>query len=136
VSYLVDTNVLSELRKGRRANPNVSMWFAGVGGEELWLSVLVIGEIRKGIENIRRRDQAAATNLDAWLDELLSEHADRIIDIDQRISDVWGRFNSPNPLPTVDSLLAATAHVHGLTVVTRNTDDVARTGVPCLNPFE
>jgi predicted nucleic acid-binding protein len=94
-----------------------------------------VGEIRKGIENIRRRDVPSAEALDSWLQDLVATHADRILEIDQGIAEQWGRFNVPDPLPVIDSLLAATAQVHGLTFVTRNLDDVERTGVECLNPF-
>jgi predicted nucleic acid-binding protein len=135
VSYLVDTNVVSELRKGRRCDPGVASWFAGVSSEDIYLSVLTVGEIRKGIENIRRRDQPAAKNLDSWLQELLTTHQDRILPVDQNIAEKWGHFNVPDPLPVLDSLLAATAQEHGLTLVTRNLKDVERTGVPCMNPF-
>jgi toxin FitB len=135
VSYLVDTNVVSELRKGRRCNPGVAAWFSGVSSEEIYLSALTVGEIRKGIESIRRRDAPSAEALDSWLQELAATHADRILEIDRGIAEQWGRFNVPDPLPVIDSLLAATAHVHGLTLVTRNLDDVERTGVLCLNPF-
>jgi predicted nucleic acid-binding protein len=135
LSYLLDTNVVSELRKGRHCNPGVASWFAEVSSAEIYLSVLTVGEIRKGIENIRRRDESTADVLEAWLGELVATHSDRILPIDEAIAEQWGRFNVPDPLPVLDSLLAATASVHGLTLITRNVKDVKRTGVDCLNPF-
>lgn len=135
MSYLVDTNVVSELRKGRRCDPGVAAWFAETSARDIFLSALTVGEIRKGIENIRRRDEPTAAALEAWLGELLATHADRILPVDAVIAEQWGRFNVPDPLPVLDSLLAATASVHGLTLVTRNVKDVERTGVECLNPF-
>jgi predicted nucleic acid-binding protein len=136
MGYLIDTNVLSELRRGPRMNANVARWFAGVRADELFLSVLVIGEIRRGIENLRRRDLQAAARLEAWLGELLAEFGERILPVETAVADTWGRLGSPNPIAAVDGLLAATAIVHELTLVTRNTVDVAHTGVPVLNPFE
>jgi len=135
LSYLVDTNVVSELRKGRRCDPGVASWFAEAVSEEIYLSALTLGEIRKGIENIRRRDEPAAEALEEWFRELEASHSDHILPVDQAIAEQWGRFNVPDPLPVLDSLLAATASVHGLTLVTRNLKDVERTGVDCLNPF-
>ncbi len=135
MSYLLDTNVISELRKGQRCNPGVASWFAEVSSGEIYLSALTVGEIRKGIENIRRRDQRRAEALDAWLHELLEMHSDRILPVNAVIAEQWGRFNVPDPLPVLDSLLAATASVHDLTLVTRNLKDVERTGVAYLNPF-
>lgn len=135
MSYLLDTNILSELRKRDRCDPGVATWFAKVSSSEIYLSSLTIGEIRKGIESIRRRDERRAEALEAWLAELLDSHSDRILPIDEVIADRWGRYNVPDPLPVLDSLLAATASVHGLTLVTRNLKDVERTGVDCLNPF-
>ena len=99
------------------------------------LSVLVIGELRRGVENIARRDKASARVLESWLNRLIHAHDDRILPVSLEISQQWGRFNVPDPLPVIDSLLAATAHVHGLTLVTRNAKDMARTGVPTINPF-
>lgn len=135
MSYLIDTNVISELRKGRRCNPGVASWFAAVASEDLYLSVLTLGEIRKGIETIRRREEPAAEVLEEWFQELEASHSDHVLPVDQAISEQWGRFNVPDPLPVVDGLLAATARVHGLILVTRNLKDVERTGVDCLNPF-
>lgn len=136
MSFLVDTNVLSELRKGRRANRGVRAWFAAVDDADLFTSVLVIGELRRGIASIRRRDAAGAAALEQWLSRLTESFADRILPIDVAVADRWGALNVPAPLPTVDGLLAATALVHGLTVVTRNTRDVRRTGIALIDPFE
>jgi hypothetical protein len=136
VSFLVDTNVLSELRKGRRANRGVRAWFAAVDDGDLFTSVLVIGEIRRGIASIRRRDREGAAALEQWLSRLTELFSDRILPIDVAVADRWGALNVPDPLPTVDGLLAATALMHGLTLVTRNTRDVARTGVTLIDPFE
>ncbi len=136
MSYLVDTNVLSELRKGRRAHPGVIGWFATVSDDEIYLSVLTVGEIRKGVENIRRRDRPAARRLDSWLRRVVTAHEERILPIDRDVAEEWGRLNVPDPLPVVDGLIVATARVYGLTLATRNVKDVARTGVACVNPFE
>lgn len=135
MSYLLDTNVVSELRKGERANPNVSSWFTGLTDEKIYLSVLTIGEIRRGVESVRRRDPDSAAVLDSWLARLSEAHRERILPIDRAIAEEWGRMNAPDPLPVVDGLLAATAKVVGLTLVTRNVADVERTGVELLDPF-
>lgn len=135
MSYLIDTNVLSELRKGRRCDPGVASWFEEVSSEDLFVSVLTLGEVRKGIEKIRRRDEAAAKALDSWFRKLEGSYASHVLPVDQAVAERWGFFNVPDPLPVLDSLLAATASVHGLTLVTRNLKDVERTGVDCLNPF-
>jgi len=135
LSYLIETNVISELRKGKGADLNVADWFSGVSDEEIFLSVLTIGEIRRGIENVTRRDPTSAKALSAWLAKLLAAHADRVLPITTPIAEQWGRFQVPNPLPVIDCLLAATAHVHGLTLVTRNVADVECTGVHVMNPW-
>jgi len=135
VSYLVDTNVISELRKGDRSNRAVVRWFAAVDDEELFLSVLTIGEIRRGIDSLARRDGAAAATLNRWLKTVVEGFTARILPIDRAVAEEWGRLNVAASLPVIDSLLAATARVHGLALVTRNTKDVAATGVVCLNPF-
>lgn len=136
MSFLLDTNVLSELRKGKRADPNVAAWFAEVPEADLFLSVLVAGELRQGVERLRRRDLDAAERLDRWLVALLDSYADRILPIDLRTAELWGRLNAPDPLPAVDGLLAATAIAHDLTLVTRNVRDVVGTGVRIVDPFQ
>jgi toxin FitB len=135
VSYLLDTNVISELRKGDRANRNVTSWFAELADEEIFLSILTLGEIRRGIESIRRRDAKTAGVLESWLGRVAARHGDRIVPIDRAIADEWGRMNVPDPLPVVDGLLAATAKVVGLTLATRNTADIEGTDISYVNPF-
>jgi predicted nucleic acid-binding protein len=135
VSYLLDTNVISELRKGSRADRNVSSWFSGLADEEIFLSALTLGEIRRGIEIIRRRDAKTAGVLESWLGRIADQHGERIVPIDRAIADEWGRMNAPDPLPVVDGLLAATARVVGLTLATRNAADIERTGISHVNPF-
>jgi toxin FitB len=135
VKFLLDTNVIAELRKGARANLHVRAWFESLDAEAIVLSVLTIGEIRRGIESVRRRDPVAARALERWLRRLVAEHGDQILPVDLPVAEEWGRLNVPDPLPVIDALLAATAKVHGLTLVTRNVKDVARTGVELMNPF-
>lgn len=136
MSLLLDTNVVSELRKGARAHPRVRAWFGDVADEEIHLSVLVVGELRRGVETIRRRDPGQAVSLERWLGRVVKDHAARILPIDGRVAEEWGRLTALRPASVVDALMAATARVHGLVLVTRNTRDVAWTGVPHLNPFE
>jgi hypothetical protein len=136
VSLLLDTNVLSELRKGSRASSRVRAWFEGVDSDEIHLSVLVVGELRRGIERIRARDARQAAALERWLSTVVSSHADRILPVDNRVAEQWGRLTATRPGSVIDTLMAATALVHGLVLVTRNVKDVAWTGVSYLNPFE
>lgn len=135
MKFLLDTNVVSEARRGDRADSGVAAWFATTPGKDLYLSVVVLGEIRKGIESKRRRDAAAADALDRWYLAVVNGYHGRILPIDAAIADCWGRLNVPDPLPAVDGVLAATALVHGMTLVTRNTKDVVRTGATLHNPF-
>ncbi len=135
MSFLLDTNVISEARKPA-GDPNVRAWMATVQGTDLYLSVLVVGEIRQGIERLRRRDPAQAAVYENWLATLRRDYGNRVIPITADIAEQWGRLNVPDLVSTVDGLMAATAKVMGLTLVTRNTADVASTGVPVLNPFE
>lgn len=133
--FLLDTNVLSELRKGERADPAVREWFAGVEGEDLALSVLVLGEIRLGVLRLRRRDPEAAGHLATWLARLERAYEGRTFPVDARVVETWAELNVERPLPVIDSLQAATAVTHGLTLVTRNVDDLAGVEVRMLNPF-
>ena len=136
MSLLLDTNVVSELRKGERTHPRVRAWFESVADTDLHLSVLVVGELRRGIERVRAKDAKQATALERWLQRLTREHADRILPVDRRVAEQWGRFSAERNGSPVDVLMAATAFVHELVLVTRNTRDVAWTGVACMNPFE
>lgn len=133
--FLLDTNVVSELRKGARADARVKAWFADVDERGLFLSVLVAGELRQGVERLRSRDAPAAARLDRWCSDLIAGYAERLLPVDARVADLWGRLNVPDPISAVDGLLAATAIVHGLTLVTRNVKDIARTAVQVHNPF-
>ena len=133
--YLIDTNVISELRRPKRT-PQVVRWFGSVDARSLYLSVLTLGELRRGIETLRLRDAIAAVALDRWVSGIRADFQDRILAIDDAVAEQWGRLSIGQPLPSIDGLLAATAIVHQLTVVTRNIADFSRSGVPCLNPFE
>ena len=134
MSYLLDTNVVSEIRK-KAPDPSVSAWLVSVPDDELFLSVLVVGEIRQGIERLARRDLVQAEVFEQWLSQLVRDYGDRIVPITAPVAEAWGRLNDPDPVPVVDGLMAATALIHDWTLVTRNVDDVAATGVRCLNPF-
>lgn len=134
--FLLDTNVVSELRKGERANPGVRRWLASVEESDLALSVLALGEIRLGIYRLGRRDPEAAARLGVWANLVEREHRDRTLPVDEPVVDTWARLNAGRPLPVIDSLQAATALVHGLTFVTRDTSDLQGVDVPLLNPFE
>ena len=134
--YLVDTNVISEARKGKKANLGVLKFFQTTDASDLYLSVQTIGEIRRGLENIRRRgDLPQAKKLEKWLDLLVTDYADRILSFDEECAQVWGRLMSPHHEHPVDKQIAAIALIHDLTVVTRNLDDFRSTGVKAVNPF-
>jgi hypothetical protein len=134
--YLLDTNVISELRKGGRANPGVTTFFATLAPEDIYLSVVTIGEIRRGLENVRARgDREQAGRLETWLDRVVTDFSDRILDFDLECAQVWGKLMSPHPQHPIDKQIAAIALIYDLTVVTRNTDDFVSSGVRKLNPF-
>lgn len=135
MTYLIDTNIISELRR-REPDRHVLDWYQAAPSAQLFLSVLTIGEIRLGIERLRRKDGTRARALEAWLHGLSTSFADHIIDINAETAQEWGRMNVPDPLPVIDGLLAASARVRGWTLVTRNTADLARCGVTLVNPFD
>lgn len=134
MSFLLDTNVVSEIGK-KVPNAGVEAWFDAVSADGLYLSVLVVGEIRQGIERLARRDPAQAEVFEQWLTELVDVYGDRIVPVTADVAQIWGRLNVPDPVPVVDGLLAATALAHNWTLVTRNGKDVASTGVRLLDPF-
>lgn len=133
--FLLDTNVISEVRKGPRCDPNVSSWYSGVEESQIHLSALTIGEIRRGIELIQRHDVEQAKVLNSWLEEVMNRFSARILAVDAQVADTWGKLSAIRPVPVTDGILAATAMVHDLTLVTRNVSDVAGLGVQVLNPF-
>lgn len=134
--YLLDTNVVSELRKGTRCDLNVKRWHESLNTDSQWLSVLVLGEIRHGVEKLRSKDPVSSAHLEKWLEGLAKGYTDRILPITTEIADRWGTLCTGNPLPYVDGLLCATAIEHNLTLATRNVKDVSRSGVSFVNPFD
>lgn len=135
--YLVDTNVISEARKGAKANPGVQKFFQVIATEDIYLSAQTIGEIRRGLENIRHRGDLPQTRqLEKWLDLVVSDYADKILTFDEECAQVWGRLMSPHPGHPIDKQIAAIALIYDLAVVTRNVDDFRGTGVEIVNPFE
>lgn len=134
--FLLDTNVISELRKRGRADSRVSDWYAGVSDEDIFFSVLTIGEIRRGIEQSRRRgDNPQADTLEAWLGTVRSRFGPRILPADETVAETWGQISSIRVVPVEDALLAATAIVNDFTLVTRNIRHVEGLGARLLNPF-
>jgi predicted nucleic acid-binding protein len=135
VSYLLDTNVVSEIRKPNR-NAGVAGWFDEVDSADLYLSVLVVGEIRQGIERLRRRDPKQSDVFERWLTVLKEDFAERLLTVSSSVAERWGHLNAVQPLPAVDALLAATAIEHDLTLVTRDDRTLAGSGARLLNPWQ
>lgn len=134
--YLVDTNAISEARKGKNANPGVQQFFRTTDAADLYLSVQTIGELRRGLENLRHRgDLLQARQLEKWLDLVVSDYADRILGFDAECAQVWGALMSPHPQHPIEKQIAAIALIHDLTVTTRKLDDFRGTGVALKTPF-
>ncbi|MGO9930702.1 MAG: type II toxin-antitoxin system VapC family toxin [Steroidobacteraceae bacterium] len=136
--YLVDTDVISEARKGGKANTGVREFFdnASRNNIALFLSAITIGELRQGVEIIRHRgDSAQSARLERWLDHLTVDYADAILPFEQETAQIWGRLRVPHPENPLDKQIAATALIYNLAVVTRNTDHYEATGVTIINPF-
>ena len=129
--YLVDTNVVSEARRGSR---EAWLWFRSVDPNSIFLSVITLGEIMRGIALKRRTDARAAASLTVWLEQLRHDHASRILPISDRIALEWGRLAAERSRAMADALIAATAAIHGKIIVTRNVADFAATGIPLINP--
>jgi toxin FitB len=137
--YLLDTNIISELRKRDRANPGITHFFRQIAAQEeiSYLSVITIGELRRGVDMIQHRgDFAQAKSLEIWLETILDRYAENILDFGREEAQIWGRLRVPHPENALDKQIAATALVYDLTLVTRNVKDFAATGVTILNPFE
>jgi len=132
--YLLDTNVISETRR-TRPDGGVMAFLAAADAAALFLSVLTLGELRKGVAIKRRSDADAADRLGAWVDGIETVFADRVLPIDAAVARLWGELSAGRNLPVIDTLIAATAMVHGLSLVTRNTRDVAATGVALVDPW-
>lgn len=134
--YLIDTNVISELRKGDRADAGVVRFLQTADPDSLFLPVQTLGELRKGVETIRlRRDLDQAQRLEQWLDIVVQSYGDRILDFDHECAQMWGRLMAQGPQHPIDRQIAAIALLYDFTVVTRNTPDFDATGVRLLNPF-
>jgi predicted nucleic acid-binding protein len=134
LSFILDTDVISEFSK-RRPNETVVKFVESSSSDKLWLSVLSLGEIRRGIEVGRRRNPDAAASIARWLARTEDQFADRVLPITAEIAHRWGEITSDRARPVVDTLIAATALVHGLTVVTRNVRDFQTLGIPVINPW-
>lgn len=134
IQYLLDTNVLSETRR-RQADERVTAFLSSVDASALHISVLTLGELRKGVANKKQTDPGSAKKLAAWIDGLEYSFADHILGIDAAVARLWGELSAERPRPVIDTLLAATAMVHDLTLVTRNTVDVQGIKVKVFNPW-
>jgi predicted nucleic acid-binding protein len=135
LNYLLDTNVVSELRKGPRCDRRVREWYEPLDEDQLYLSVLAAAEIRQGIERLRLKDPAQARNLDDWLSRVIAGFGNRLLGVSAGVADAWGRMNATRKVPVIDGLMAATANVHGLVLATRNVGDVDEVVDRFENPF-
>jgi toxin FitB len=135
--YLLDTNIISEARKGKKANVGVQEFRKTVDDAELYLSVQTVGELRRGVEIIKHRgDVVQGTKLERWFALIMDDFSERILSFDEECAQVWGKLMSPNNQHPIDKQIAAIALIHGLILVTRNVDDFRGTGVELRNPFQ
>lgn len=134
MSFLIDTPVVLELRKGKRCHPRVSA-FLETTAEDLYLSVLTLGELRSGVERLRKRDSKAARLWDRWLHQVVTDHGERVLPVDEAVVEEWGLLLAGGPCPTREGLLAATALAYDLTLVTRSSRALEETGVRVVDPF-
>jgi len=136
MNVLVDTNVISELQRGRNATPRVVEWFAALAPQNIFTSVIVLGEIRRGIELVALRDKPQAEALEHWYRSVREQLGDRVLAVDEPIMALWARISVPNMPPAYDGLIAAAALARGLTIATRNAEDFRRTGAKVINPWK
>jgi toxin FitB len=135
LNYLLDTNIVSEPKR-KRPDQRAAAWLWSMDQGTLYVSVLTLGEIESGIAKLARKDPPAASTLTEWAEGIRRDFANRIFGVDLEIAETWGRISAKRSLPVIDSLLAATALVHGMTLVTRNVRNIGGTGVAILNPWE
>ena len=135
MSFLLDTNVISELRKQDKCNRGVRNWFQDAPFEDLFISVMTTAELRRGVEKCRITDIPSAIILERWLNGIQISYESRILPITEEISDIWGRLSAQQPVPILDGFIAATAIYYGFTVITRNESDFQRIGIDFFNPF-
>jgi hypothetical protein len=135
LNLLVDTNVISELKRGRNADTAVVAWFGSMPPERIFTSVIVLGEIRRGIELIARRDKPQAVFLERWYMDMRTRLDDRVLAVDEAVVTIWSKISVPDMLPAYDGLIAATALAHGMAIVTRNALDYRRVGIEVIDPW-
>ncbi len=136
MSFLLDTNVVSDLRRPQRTNDSFRVWFGAHATDAMYLSAITIGEIEQGVSAVERRDGDQGALLREWFEErVLAVFATRSIAVDAEVARVAAQLRVPDPTPWVHSIIAATARVHDLTLVTRNTEDFAGADVPIVNPW-
>ena len=135
MTFLADTNVLSELRKRGRADERVRAWTAAYGWTAIHTSWIAIAEMKRGAALIARRDPVQAASLENWISEVLDHLGDRVFPVERSVAEAWAYLMVPNTRPTMDTLIAATALVHGLTLATRNVRDFAGSGISVIDPW-